>query len=51
LKELAGRLIFDEAQSSPKLKEIARQVFLNSTDGAVEKFLSRYYDDYINSDW
>ena len=42
LKWLASRLVFDEADCSPELKEVARQVFLNSTSGAVAKFLSRY---------
>lgn len=42
LKGLASRLVFDEADCSSELKEMARQVFLNSTSGAVTKFLSRY---------
>ena len=42
LKGLASRLTFDEADCSPELKEIARQVFLNSVPGAVAGFLNRY---------
>jgi tRNA(Arg) A34 adenosine deaminase TadA len=39
---LASRLVIEEADCSPKLKEIARQVWLNSVDHAVDEWLERY---------
>ncbi len=39
---LGSRLVIEEAQCGPELKEIARQVWLNSIEPAVEKFLNRY---------
>ena len=39
---LASRLVIEEAECSPKLKEIARQVWLNSIDDAVDEWLDRY---------
>jgi tRNA(Arg) A34 adenosine deaminase TadA len=39
---LASRLEIKEADCSPKLKEIARQVWLNSIDGCVNEWLDRY---------
>ena len=42
LKKLASRLVIEEADCSPKLKEIARQVWLNSIDHCVDEWLDRY---------
>ena len=39
---LGSRLVIEEAECSPKLKEIAKQVWLNSVDGAVDEWLERY---------
>lgn len=39
---LGSRLIVEEAQCSPALKEMSRQVWLNSIGPAVEQFLGRY---------
>ena len=39
---LASRLVIKEADCSPKLKEIAKQVWLNSIDGCVNEWLDRY---------
>lgn len=41
-KILASRLEIKEADCSPKLKEIARQVWLNSIDHCVDEWLDRY---------
>lgn len=39
---LGGRLTIEEAQCAPALKEISRQVWLNSIGPAVQQFLDRY---------
>lgn len=39
---LGSRLVIEEAQCSPELKEMSRQVWLNSIGPAVEEFLNRY---------
>jgi tRNA(adenine34) deaminase len=39
---LGSRIVLEEAQCSPVLKEISRQVWLNSIDSAVNEFLDRY---------
>ena len=39
---LGSRLVIEEAQCSPTLKEISRQVWLNSIGPAVAQFLARY---------
>ena len=39
---LGSRLVIEEAQCAPELKEISRQVWLNSIDSAVNEFLDRY---------
>ncbi|KXX71449.1 hypothetical protein [Flammeovirga sp. SJP92] len=39
---LGSRLVVEEADCSPKLKEIARQVWLNSIDHCVDEWLDRY---------
>lgn len=39
---LGSRLVIEEAQCAPELKEISRQVWLNSIDPAVNVFLDRY---------
>ena len=39
---LGSRLVVEEADCSPKLKEIAKQVWLNSIDEAVDEWLDRY---------
>jgi len=39
---LGSRLVIEEAQCSPVLKEISRQVWLNSIEPAVNQFLDRY---------
>lgn len=39
---LGSRLIIEEAQCAPELKEISRQVWLNSIEPAVNQFLDRY---------
>ncbi|MFD2160360.1 hypothetical protein ACFSW8_15765 [Rubritalea tangerina] len=41
-KGLGSRLVIEEAQCSPELKEISRQVWLNSIGPAVNEFLDRY---------
>ena len=41
-KILGSRLIVEEADCAPVLKEIARQVWLNSIDHAVDEWLERY---------
>lgn len=41
-KILGSRLVVEEADCSPVLKEIARQVWLNSIDHAVDEWLERY---------
>ena len=39
---LGSRLVIEEARCGPELKEISRQVWLNSIEPAIEKFLDRY---------
>jgi len=39
---LGSRLIVEEAQCAPELKEISRQVWLNSIGPSVQAFLDRY---------
>lgn len=39
---LGSRLVIEEAQCSPELKEMSRQVWLNSIGPAVNEFLDRY---------
>ncbi len=39
---LGSRLVIEEAQCSPVLKEISRQVWLNSIEPAIHQFLDRY---------
>ena len=39
---LGSRLVVEEAQCAPELKEISRQVWLNSIGPAVGEFLDRY---------
>ena len=39
---LASRLVIEEADCAPELKEIARQVWLNSIDHCVDEWLERY---------
>jgi tRNA(adenine34) deaminase len=39
---LGSRLVVEEASCSPELKEISRQVWLNSIEPAVNQFLNRY---------
>lgn len=39
---LASRLIIEEADCAPELKEIAKQVWLNSIDNCVDEWLERY---------
>jgi len=39
---LGSRLVIEEAQCAPALKEISRQVWLNSIESSVNQFLDRY---------
>lgn len=39
---LGSRLVVEEAQCAPELKEISRQVWLNSIGPSVQAFLDRY---------
>ena len=39
---LGSRLVIEEAQCAPQLKEISRQVWLNSIEASVQQFLGRY---------
>ncbi len=39
---LGSRLVIEEAQCAPELKEISRQVWLNSIEASVQQFLGRY---------
>ena len=39
---LGSRPVVEEARCSPDLKELSRQVWLNSIGPAVEQFLGRY---------
>ncbi|MDJ0791509.1 MAG: hypothetical protein QNJ71_06405 [Acidimicrobiia bacterium] len=39
---LGSRLVIDEAECSPELKEMSRQVWLNSIGPGVQAFLDRY---------
>ena len=39
---LGSRLVIEEAQCAPELKEISRQVWLNSIESSIQKFLGRY---------
>ncbi len=41
-KGLGSRLVVEEARCAPELKEISRQVWLNSIGPAVNQFLERY---------
>lgn len=41
-KILGSRLVIEEADCAPVLKEIARQVWLNSIDHCVDEWLDRY---------
>lgn len=41
-KILGSRLVIEEADCAPELKEMARQVWLNSINGAVDEWLDRY---------
>ena len=42
LQGLGSRLVIEEAQCAPELKEISRQVWLNSIEPAINQFLERY---------
>ena len=42
IQGLGSRLVIEEAQCAPELKEISRQVWLNSIGPAIDKFLDRY---------
>ena len=39
---LGSRLVVEEAQCAPELKEISRQVWLNSIEPSINQFLERY---------
>ena len=39
---LGSRLIIEEAECSPKLKEISKQVWLNSIEHSIKEYLDRY---------
>ena len=39
---LGSRLVIEEAQCAPELKEMSRQVWLNSIEPSVHQFLDRY---------
>ena len=39
---LGSRLVIEEAQCAPEIKEISRQVWLNSIEPAINQFLDRY---------
>ena len=39
---LGSRLVIEEAQCAPELKELSRQVWLNSIEPSVQQFLGRY---------
>lgn len=39
---LGSRLVIEEAQCAPVLKELSRQVWLNSINSSVQQFLDRY---------
>lgn len=39
---LGSRLIIEEAKCAPELKEISRQVWLNSIEPSIQAFLARY---------
>lgn len=39
---LGSRLVVEEAQCAPELKEISRQVWLNSIEASIQAFLERY---------
>ena len=39
---LGSRLVIEEAQCAPELKEMSRQVWLNSIEPSVNQFLDRY---------
>jgi tRNA(Arg) A34 adenosine deaminase TadA len=41
-KGLGSRLVIEEAQCAPEIKEISRQVWLNSIEPAINQFLDRY---------
>ena len=41
-RALGKRLVIEEARCAPALKEISRQVWLNSIGPAVGEFLGRY---------
>ena len=42
IQGLGSRLIIEEAQCAPELKEMSRQVWLNSIGPAINEFLERY---------
>ena len=42
IQGLGSRLVFAEAQCAPELKEISRQVWLNSIGPAINEILERY---------
>ena len=39
---LGSRLVIEEARCSPELKEISRQVWMNSIEPSINQFLNRY---------
>lgn len=39
---LGSRLVIEEAECSPELTEISRQVWMNSIEPSVNQFLNRY---------
>lgn len=39
---LGSRLVVEEARCAPALKEISRQVWLNSIGNSIQQFLDRY---------
>ena len=39
---LGSRIVIEEAQCAPELKEISRQVWLNSIGPSIQRFLDRY---------
>ena len=39
---LGSRLVIEEADCAPELKELSRQVWVTSIGPAVEQFLGRY---------
>lgn len=39
---LGSRLVIEEAKCAPELKELSRQVWLNSIEASIQQFLGRY---------